>query len=424
MAIFQTYIKRFQYSNVDYNDFLNVLSENTASLNDNNGNEKSIFEFAKTWLVQPGYPVVFVERLDNNTCQEEYGQFLFAATLKVDTDNLLLINENSYGFYKVKYAESLMMQFSKILIKNDTNILPRSLAKIIDDTFSMAEAGLNSYKLALDFYDILTPKSDPSVVLSFISQLNHLTDEYMENESKEADLIQVKELYHLLTQEMLDLPDDTKVSQDLDMFHKQFLEPCFAHGGTLILNSTCSWVPLELRKRVYCNGVKYGNETEFNFISDLFITKKIDFVEKKPLLEALCCSQHEHNLKALLSNAVSKHKMFSMLDIKLIFNQMPLNKPYGAKFLFNFFMEHWQSISKRFYLSPDILDTIIDSSFKISSEETVAKIEKLITHKSQPFIVERLKKQLSLLKMKLLWKKNHNDEILNWFTIQATKKTI
>ncbi|CAK5076099.1 unnamed protein product [Meloidogyne enterolobii] len=107
--------------------------------------------------------------------------------------------------------------------------------------------------------------------------------------------------------------------------------------------SQCSKVPVPFRTLIYCEGVHYGTEQDWNLIFELFKNENVQ-VEKERLLNALACSRDTHTLKMLLTMAIDvNNTIIRLQDKPLVFKYIG-DRIIGKKIILDFFIDKWPKI--------------------------------------------------------------------------------
>ena len=70
--------------------------------------------------------------------------------IAVPENEILIVNSESNGFYRVQYSKKTLDLINEQLIQDNQKIHVKSRARIIDDTFTLAEAGRLPYEAALN----------------------------------------------------------------------------------------------------------------------------------------------------------------------------------------------------------------------------------------------------------------------------------
>lgn len=186
----QIYLNRFKYSNAEHKDLWAALSEAVpANLTDASGDRFDVDDFAKPWTKQMGYPVIEVKRTSENKVELSQKRFKMDETalekpkfrnakywykwdvplwysvngteqqmswlhdkteLDVDESTVFVANVDSKGFYRVQYSKNTLDMIRKQLLEDHTKITTKSRARIVDDTFVLAQAGRLPYQAALN----------------------------------------------------------------------------------------------------------------------------------------------------------------------------------------------------------------------------------------------------------------------------------
>lgn len=89
--------------------------------------------------------------------------------MDVKENEPLVVNTESRGFYRVQYSKKTLENINKVLMTNHESIPVKSRARIIDDTFTLAQAGKLSYESALNLTFYLTKETE---YLPWLAALN------------------------------------------------------------------------------------------------------------------------------------------------------------------------------------------------------------------------------------------------------------
>ncbi|XP_060860636.1 aminopeptidase N-like [Metopolophium dirhodum] len=208
------YLTHNQYTAVKpeklWNAFDNVLFDRTKS--GLNGN--SVRTVMNTWTEQAGYPVVnvikkdkslvltqqrflsgFTEsndtskwfiRLSYTTNKEKnfdtksaptvwLNPFVNETVIPIDDDvEWYIFNVQSTGFYRVNYTEDNWLSLIKQLNDSPKEVHILNRAQLIDDSFSLAKAGLLNYKIPMSFTQYLEKEDDIIPWFSAMNSLNYI----------------------------------------------------------------------------------------------------------------------------------------------------------------------------------------------------------------------------------------------------------
>lgn len=187
------YLKEMKYKNADSNDLLRNLKKFA--------NDLDINSVVNTWILQKGYPVVNVKRDGKNfiltqkrfftdpenegkeTVESSFGYkwsipitFITSADQKVQRSwffrhhpshtislnedvDWIKLNKNQNGYYRVNYEPKMWQSISNALKKDLTKFSVLDRAHLLNDVFSLAQAGEVPYETALKMTEYLGQES-------------------------------------------------------------------------------------------------------------------------------------------------------------------------------------------------------------------------------------------------------------------------
>lgn len=156
--MFQIYLNRHKYANAQHTDLWKALTEVVPkNLTDWAGNKFDVEEFAKPWTEQMGYPVVEVRRLDAKRVEITQKRFKLdesalekqkfrnpkywykwdvpiwynvagdekpivwlreSKVLDVNESDVLVVNSESKGFYRVQYSRKTLDRIRQQLMED------------------------------------------------------------------------------------------------------------------------------------------------------------------------------------------------------------------------------------------------------------------------------------------------------------------
>jgi puromycin-sensitive aminopeptidase len=191
------YLRRHAYGNAETTDLWGALEDST---------EQPVRALMDTWIFQPGYPLITVERngralvlsqrmfryVEEGSSQERKWHVPIA--LRVNTDRgvinrsvllvdremrvevpaeveSVVINAGGHGFYRVRYSPELMNALKGEL---HNNLLAVERFTLVNDTWATTLAGLTSLLDYLSLLDLLRDETDVNVWTSVIGSYHHL----------------------------------------------------------------------------------------------------------------------------------------------------------------------------------------------------------------------------------------------------------
>ncbi|PNF17921.1 hypothetical protein B7P43_G02198 [Cryptotermes secundus] len=329
------FLNHFKFGNAVTQDLWNELQEARKDVN--------ITRVMDTWTRQMGYPVVTATRDPNGTVTLKQERFLFDQDANI-TDNSpygyrwdvpvtyitsqskavsrtwlhsdaasvsieiprnatwFKINYHQKGYYRVNYDTKSWEQFIELLKTDLTALDIPDRAHLLDDIFSLAEAGRVSYSLAMDMTRYLTSETEyiPWKVAS--TKFNKF-DVLLTSSPSYAKLRKyvqalVSNVYKKVTMAVSD--DDSHIQRLLrptvvELACNVGVPECISEVVAVFKNwiSNASSVQKphpDLRSIVYSYGMKLaGGEKEWNIMWNLYL-KETDAQEKIKLLLGLAHS--------------------------------------------------------------------------------------------------------------------------------------
>lgn len=109
----------------------------------------------------------------------------------------------------------------------------------------------------------------------------------------------------------------------------------------LNLTFACSISP-NLKSLVYCNAIKYGDQTEWEFAWEQFQKTSVPS-EKEILLSALGCSREPWILRRFLERALTDEFGIRKQDVFRVFAAIS-NNVQGQPIAFDFIRDNWQKL--------------------------------------------------------------------------------
>uniref|UniRef100_A0A0K0DV16 Aminopeptidase n=1 Tax=Strongyloides stercoralis TaxID=6248 RepID=A0A0K0DV16_STRER len=444
------------------------------------GSPFDVSEFSNKWVEQMGYPVVYVRRidetsvellqkrfkLDDNTIEDKKfrnAKYWYkwdvpiwysingeeknmtwlheSNTINTTLKDTLIINTDSKGFYRVNYDKFGWKAIINQLNTDHTKISIKTRAKIIDDAFALAEANLIPYSVPLNITNYLFKETEYIPWEIAFNNLDDILDKFDDDPMVEvvekyyAKLLEP--LYNSIKWEDLNsfLEDDSKIfenqlkssvintycrvnrkrcaSKILELFKNDFVKKC---NDTDAVSSECSTISPMIRKLVYCNGVKYGTEDDWEFVFEK-LNNEISQVEQKRLLVALGCTRDSITKKKMLNDSISIDKdVYRLQDISYLISSLSAD-PLGSRVSFEFLIDNWRLIEKTLKKVHSILSHFIYSSIQIHRKVDIDVYEKFLTkYKRTTNKYDDFKERLEAAKQKREWKDKHMEPLYNWFS--------
>ncbi|XP_078053575.1 aminopeptidase N [Augochlora pura] len=339
----------------------NLFKNLQAAAGENTGwGGASLSEIMKTWITNPGYPVVNVKKIsDNYVLSQE--RFLFygsdketrwwipityvtedaltfsdtapAIWLKPSEDDhmiwsieadWILLNKHQIGYYRVNYDDENWMKLSKYLVNNFKRIPPVNRASLIDDAFKLARNNLTSYRNALTLSLYLKNETDYIPWTTTFRNLIFLQEKFttskhynifknyiryimqgLSNHVKYRASPQDSHVTKLLKAGAIYWACHTDVEECLESSKKEFDR--WYRNSSYILDA-------DLKIDILCTGLRTANESVWETVFDRLATFTDDTYERTKLLRVMGCSNNRTILEKLISMSVKTKRHMDLYD--------------------------------------------------------------------------------------------------------------
>ncbi|XP_017045852.1 aminopeptidase N [Drosophila ficusphila] len=319
---------------------------------------------------------------------------------------------------RINYDERNWQLISEALAGENPNSIDRfTRAQLIGDMLSLANAGVVTYDLALDFLRHL-----------------HREDEYIVWKAVARHL---EWLYHTL--------NNTPIFSVYKSFMRGILQPKFkelfmpkdnsdAKGNTttlkgIVLQLACQMdlglcanlalkefgginlgsnrIPVDQRGTIYCTAIRLGTEADWTLLRTLYKRSNV-IEERRMILSALACSRESWALDKLLGLAF-RSRFMPKADVLLIFKAVSQNS-LGLVLAKRYLMDNIKAIIKLYGNSTNELAQFINVLMEeITTEAELEVLRKFIKEelKDLPGIEVTSRRMLDLGNENVAWHKHH-----------------
>ncbi|CAJ0939824.1 unnamed protein product, partial [Mesorhabditis belari] len=475
------YVKKLCYKTTNSSSLFEALnSEIPEKLTGWDEKKFDLPDFANKWTEQMGYPVVELHRLDNETLEFTQRRFKRDPTipesaryrnarywykwdiplwysvdgdeqplawlheayrLNITENQLVLVNPESIGFYRVNYDQRGWEAIQRQLLKDHTKIPVKGRHRVIDDAFILAAANHLPYEVAFNVSSYLSKETETlpwiAAMAGFNDVLHHFDDQPDSEGIREFIKSQVKPLFNNLdvTHNFAEDKDLLKsllvanamkvycmvdgaecIEKAIKLFKEDFVDAC-SHDD---IASECSRVPVTIRDTVYCEGIRWGTTADFEKIRNLTI-RETTSTERSILLASLGCSRDPYVLKKAFFEGVNGTDFHDNELVSLF-----LGAAYGTvgKYLTNdFIMDNWKELFKRFQDTQFSLRNIVLYGLRLRDERDLKEIESFISkHKITTRRFSAWKSAIEQGKSTLNWNKHHRKSLIKFFKGEKNEK--
>ncbi|XP_011665938.2 aminopeptidase N isoform X2 [Strongylocentrotus purpuratus] len=458
------YLKEHAYGNADSDDLWSALTE--ADKDDGGLDVKAIMD---TWTLQMGYPLVTLERTDRKTVtahqehylsnpsegvSQEYGdqgylwqvyiqytdkttnnfimpnsawmekdrsiEFELADT--VDENDWYMVNTYQYGFYRVNYDHENWMRLTDQLM-TDHKVFPNeNRAQLIDDAFSLARTGNISMETALNLTRYLGNEKD---LLPWEATLDYMS--YITNMFRLSGGFGPLELYmQALVEPLYDSLGWNDTDEVLEQYNRNNairvacyyrVTDCLDQASKLyqdyMQNPDNNPISNNLKTTVYCNGIRDGGQTEWEFGWNKYLSSS-DSSEKSKWLSALGCSRQPWILNRYLMYTVAEDTQVRSQDVSSVLSAVG-NNHVGIDLVWDFLRNDYDKIYDLFATSIFTFSSIISAVPQNFNTEQLLE-EWIAFGEGRDFgpATRTYEQGTETIKINIQWMEKYEDSITEW----------
>ncbi|XP_076174900.1 glutamyl aminopeptidase isoform X2 [Ptiloglossa arizonensis] len=461
-----TYLKKFMYHNAETADLLKILEDTTPA-------DLNVTKIMDTWTRQKGYPVVNVKKSGNkfvltqkrfladpdakfDPSNSEYGYkwtipvtYITSASSEPklawfhkDANDLTLefnetvdwikVNVDEVGYYRVNY-ELTMWQVLNDCLRNSGKRSPLSVADrahLLEDAFSLAEAGELDYGVAMDMTKFLSGEyhAVPWIVaaskLTTIDTLLSLTSSSSKFKKYVRDLVHT--VHHRVT---WTVDNDDPITRRLRMSilglactmgHSETIEELGTLFQTWVTDPAHTPYHPDVRQLFYHYGMYYfGDEKSWDIMFQLF-NRETDSEEKLRLMRGLAGIRSIWMLNKLVLTATDETYVRSQ-DFFGCLSAISGN-PVGTAVVWDWVRSNWKFLVNRYTLNDRNLGALIPEITKTFATKTKLNEMEAFFAKYPDAGAGAMNraKALETVSNNIKWHRQNNASLQSWLTDRAT----
>ncbi|XP_071788053.1 aminopeptidase N-like [Asterias amurensis] len=293
---------------------------------------------------------------------EDYSYFTLPD--EAASDDWYLANAKMVGLYRVNYEDDNWQRLLDQAATDPSVFIEENRVGLIYDTFYLAQAEVIPNSVYLNFSALLEPSSNSTrravvATSSYIAKML-LSDDIRRSVSSVQTYMQrlVEPLYAESGWDATFIPDVQTASgrQGKKSRIDVTSMACF-YGNShcvskatemfedFVNNPTSNLIPLNQRSVVYCSGIRFGGQSEWDFAWNMMQTTN-DRRERSRWVSALTCSRDASLLKSYLP-LVLDATVFNRKDAEVILMGVAEN-PAGYGVAWDFIRSEWGAITAMF----------------------------------------------------------------------------
>ncbi|XP_012221595.1 endoplasmic reticulum aminopeptidase 1-like isoform X2 [Linepithema humile] len=465
------YLNSHAYGNTETNDLWSVFTKHTK--NSSLVNELDIKTIMNTWTQQTGFPLVTIIR-DGETVTATQKRFLLSprekganisqskspfnykwyiplncytheppgnievwmnmtnATFEISTDvEYIKCNVNQTGFYRVNYPNEMWVSIIKTLKSNHTKFSSADRANLVDDVFSLCDAGELDASIPLDLALYLINERDHAPWETALRYLNLWKKRLGESEAYKRYIIFFKKLLNPITKYVGWKDEGTHLKKLLrTTVLKSAIELEMTEVVKPAKNLFQDWISKnkriapDIRNIVYMAGVKFGEETEWLHCWNVYLKTQIQS-EKLVMLQALGAAMDPWLLKRYLRFSLNRD-LIKAQDVNTVIASVAANT-HGHYLAWRHIKAYWPQIeilymNESLSISDLILSVVPDYFITEYDYSEVSEFFKQHDLRSGD---RTLQQSLEIVKFNIHWvkinAKSVNDWLVKYFTLNTSK---
>ncbi len=386
-----SYLKKYSYQNAEASDLWNSIAETT--------NDSSIKELMKSWISQPGYPLLEVSKIKNkiiikqSRCNNPNRQ-IWPIPLSIASEgvcynkilrkkeetfsispNKIKLNHEQYGFYRVSYSDELQKSLGELIKSKSLSVADRW--GLNNDIWMLCSIGNKKIKEYLDFIENYTNEDNYiilSEIFSSIRKLDRLLteNEFWENQKKQIIEKLIPTYKRVIEKVGIEPRQEESIEDTLQ--RSTALSFCiFAEEKEtkteLLSKYAKKDINMNIADSVYYAVALNGDEKDFDEMISNYRSEK-DVERKTKLLVALYHFPQKEIIKKALDFSISED--VRMQDLRYIFSAV-ISNPNMSDLIKKWFESNYKSLIK--YQSAHFIFETILEAYILSQRTKKAKIE-------------------------------------------------
>jgi len=447
------YLKNFQYSNAITNDLWDFLGKES---------KKPVQDIMKNWTREQGFPMIIVERQNDNIklTQRRHltsGKNLTEDQLKVTWNvpismkistgkeckmSPILLNERSStikfpenakwihfnsestGFYVVSYDEKMITPLIEALKNNDQNLSMIDRVCVIRDTKALASTGIANLTVQL-LNLIVACKGETSYpiwdsVLSAAGDISLLIDtDEKTGESFNAIMRDtLSTIYEKLSWNSHQNEDAQQagllrplILSALSKYkHEDVIKEALKRFNDFMVNNNKDAIEASLRSMVFSCAVKYGGKEQFELLRNYY-RKTDDPADKSWALRALGYTTKEELIEELLKWILESEEVRSQ-DKVFPFSVVGSHIK-GRELAWKFLQKHWNDWFKKFDGGFMVQHLAKVPQYFVTFEKA-DEIEKFYSTIDAPQCQRAMQQCVENIRRNAQWRKENIENISKW----------
>ncbi|XP_030080693.1 aminopeptidase N [Drosophila hydei] len=388
-------------------------------------------ETSKSWYV----PVNYAVQSNPDFRQTEATHYLIKEKdlgiidAKLKSDEWLILNKQSTGYYRINYDARNWQLISEGLADRPYKIHPRNRAQLIDDAYRFATSGRLAHGVLLQLLTYL-PQENQYAPWSTANVVISLFNRYL---SGDGSYDNFKFYVAALVSDQFDKfgVNDINGEHHLTKFTRNVviniaclagLKTCLdeTHAKLFALVEQGTPIQPNLQMPVYCNGLKQADDQVFDFVYDKLMTST-NQAERRLLISALGCAQDEKQLHKYVSSSIDLTNQLLIQERYTLLSPTYSRGPVGLNVCIDFLLNNWEAYAKLnagFGGVNPLYSDILGMSAYVVNDSQRAKLQELVDAvKNSVYVPETLQASVdTTVDANMAWLATNRGPIMSWVT--------
>uniref|UniRef100_A0A1A9WJU0 Aminopeptidase n=1 Tax=Glossina brevipalpis TaxID=37001 RepID=A0A1A9WJU0_9MUSC len=312
----------------------------------------------------------------------------------------VIFNVQIMGLYRVMYDKNNWILLNRTLnSKNYTDIHVLNRAQLIEDSLTLAWAGHIHYNLTLDILNYLQYEENYlpwRTALRGITKLDNVLKSYTETYKIFTDFVGYLLLPTYNSMQGLNITEDENETTHIAIMHRTQITYWACHveiddcvqAAKKYFNdwkaSNVNKIPVNLRLAVYCTAIKYGDQSDWEFLWQYLQGLKVPS-EQRTVIQSLCCSRNGTILSNFLHLIFNDTKYIRRQDSAAAFEGITRNQ-VGFQLAKDYLDGHVDELYEYYgTISRDITKLILPLARQITKTEDNKALLDLLNRKRDMF---------------------------------------
>ena len=433
----QKYLEDFSFSNAEPTDLWSEMDD-----------DGKVLELMNGWTNQAGYPLITLTYADGKVTATQKRFFLVdgdeeetptrwivplvyqkgtdaddqvhhltldAESVQIDlgADEWIKMNHDSEGFYRTDYDDELWARLLEVV----TDLHPKDRANIVDDVFSMTEAGVRPVSRALDLVAALSATEDDYIVWDAI--LSHLynIDTYLDTRASYGPFrVWVRSMLAPIYNDL----GWTVAGKHTAKLLREAILPAAVHfdvgdavsrGQALFAGDLADIAP-DVRSAAYSAGVAEGGEDAYNRM--LAHYQSVTFPsELRRSLKSLAKTRVPYLVQKTLDSALDLDIVRSQDTVSLIV--YVANSVYGRDPAWLFLRENWDELIERYGGGGFAIDGLIQGAVRnFGSQSKYDEVKTFFDEHMIDSIRGPASHGLETIRSNMQWLEKNEAKVIEW----------